>query len=452
MEIGISALIVLILIIFGTSVGASFLIGSVFYLFWTGQSLAPITSTAFYALEKSSILAIPLFMLAGNLMDKAGIADRLIELADAILKKFKGAMGATIPLASMMFGAVNGSGTATISALSKIMLEKLTRMGWDKRYTATMLACSASLGYMIPPNMNAILFSSVADVSVAALFMATVIPGAIWGLLLMIINRVVYTKWYHPEAEILDHGIQLESRVQEENSSNMNMEKVDNYWPNLFKALIRSIPAIVMMVIIFAGIYSGLFSPTEAGAVSGAYALIVGLIYRTLGKKNLLSVFKETGKSMGTFMIILPMVAIFSRYLILNEVPQTIAGGISTITDNRIIIMLLLDLILVVAGMFLDAGVLILVITSMLIPTAQMIDMSLIQLAVIMFVCVGIGTVTPPMAMNLFIASKASQIEVMDMMKPLRPLLIIGCVPILFLVTFVPEVSLWLPKLLGFSV
>ncbi|MPW24242.1 TRAP transporter large permease subunit [Alkalibaculum sp. M08DMB] len=446
MEIGISALLILILIAFGMSVNASFLAGAIIYLLWSGTSLDSVASTAFFALEKSSILAIPLFMLAGSLMDKAGIADRLIELADALLKKFKGAMGATIPVASMLFGAVNGSGTATISALSKIMLVKLTRMGWDKRYTATMLACSASLGYMIPPNMNAILFSSVANVSVAALFMATVIPGVIWGGLLMIINRIIYTKWYHPKNAI-GH-----TEFTAITTNEVLQDKESGYWSNLFKALLRAIPAIIMMVIIFAGIYSGLFSPTEAGAVAGIYALIVGLLYKTLGLKNIFSVFKETGQSMGSFMIILPMVAIFSRYLILNQVPQTIAGGIASITSNVIIIMLLIDLILVISGMFLDAGVLILVITPMLIPTAEMIGMPITQLAVIMFVCVGIGTVTPPMAMNLFIASKASGIEITDMMTPLKPLLLIGCIPVLILVTFVPEVSLWLPRILGFSV
>lgn len=448
MEIGISALIILILIVFGMSVNSSFLAGGIFYLLWTGTSLDSVASTAFYALEKSSILAIPLFMLAGNIMEKAGIADRLIEFADALLKKFKGAMGATIPLASMMFGAVNGSGTATISSLSKIMLTKLTSMGWDKRYTATMLACSASLGYMIPPNMNAILFSSVADVSVAALFMATVVPGVIWGALLMTINRVVYTKWYHPEkvdmVELNNESAPIAITVKQESQK--------GYWSSLLNAFLRAIPAIIMMIIIFVGIYSGLFSPTEAGAVAGIYALIVGIMYKTVGTRKLFGIFKETGLSMGSFMIILPMVSIFSRYLILNQVPQTIAGGISDITTNPVIIMLLIDLILVIAGMFLDAGVLILVITPMLVPTAQMIGMSLIQLAVIMFVCVGIGTVTPPMSMNLFIASKASGIEVMDMMTPLKPLLFIGCIPILLLVTFVPELSLWLPRLLGFSV
>ncbi|SNT12242.1 C4-dicarboxylate transporter, DctM subunit [Anaerovirgula multivorans] len=445
MEIGISALIILILIILGTPVNASFLAGSFIYLFWSGTSLGSVAGAAFFALEKSTLLAIPLFMLAGKLMEKSGIADRLIDLADAMLIKVKGGMGATIPMASMLFGAVSGSGTATVSSLSNVMLTKMTKMGWDKRYIATMLACSASLGFMIPPNMNAILFSSVADVSIAALFMATLIPGVIWGASLILVNRFVYAKWYHP---VDIHG---ESMIAE--TSNKTTETVaivnESYWSNLFKATLKAIPAIVMVIIIFGGIYGGIFSPTEAGAVAGVYALILGILYRTIGKKNIFSLFRETGQSLGSFMIILPMVHIFSRFLVLNQVPQTIAGGISSISSNPIVIMILIDLILVVAGMFLDAGILILVITPMLIPTANMIGMNLIQLAVIMFVCVGIGTVTPPMAFNLFIASKASDIEVVDMMTSLKPLLLLGCVPILLLVTFIPELSLWLPRLLG---
>ena len=440
MEIGLSALIILIFIAFGMSVSSSFLAGGLIYVLWSGSSLNAIASTAFFELEKTTILAIPLFMLAGSLMGATGIADRLIDLAAALLRKRKGGMGATIPLGSMMFGAVNGSGTATISALSKIMLPRMGKMGWDKRYTATMLACSASLGFMIPPNMNAILFSSVTNASIAALFMSTLIPGILWGTLLIIVNNFVYKKWLKPETMTPDFAMLLEE------------ESKESYVRSVWKATVKAIPAIVMILIIFIGIYGGFFSPTEAGAVSCVYAILVGILNKSINKDNFIDVFKSTGLSMGTFMIIMPMVAIFSRFLILNQVPQMIASGISQITTNPILVILLIDLVLIIAGMFLDAGVLILVITPMLVPTAMSIGMSMTQLAVIMFVCVGIGTVTPPMAMNLFIGGKAANVEVMDMMEPLKPLLLYGSIPILLLVSFIPELSLWLPRLLGFSV
>lgn len=451
MEIMISALLVLICIIFGMSVSSSFLTGSLIYLIWTSQSMGSVASTAFYALERPTLLAIPLFMLAGGLMEAGGIAEKLIDLCAALLKKMKGALGATIPLASMFFGAISGSGTATVSALSSIMLPRLTKMGWDKRYTAALLAASASLGYMIPPNMNAILFSVVADVSVSALFLSTIIPGVIWGVGYIVLNRIIYTKWHDDSIEQATMLTEARERAiaagkKDEELSDLALGN-EGYFAGVWRTFKSALPALIMPVIIFVGIYGGFFSPTEAGAVSGLYALLVGIfIYRRIKLKNGIKVFTKNGMALGGFMFILPMVHILSRYLVLEGVPQSIAKGIAQVTTNPIIIILLIDLVLVIAGFFLDAGVLILIITPMLIPTAGMIGLSMTQLAVMMFVCVGIGTVTPPMAMNLFITSKASGVPVASMIKPVIPMLLFVCIPVLLLVSFVPALSLWLPE------
>ena len=449
MEILICSLLILFLIVMGMTVSASFLTGSLIYLFWTNASFGAVASTAFYSLERSTLLAIPLFMLAGGLMEAGGIAEQLINFCAALLKKAKGALGATIPLASMFFGTISGSGTATVSALSTIMLPRLSKMGWDKRYTAALLASTASLGYMIPPNMNAILFSVVADVSISALFLSTVIPGIIWGVGFIIMNRIVYTKWHDPEIErkTLEDEAKERAKVAAASGKEVSTSLEEGYFAGVWRTFKSALPALIMPVIIFYGIYGGIFSPAEAGAVSGVYALIIGIfVYRHVKLKSGLAVFTKNGMNLGGFMFILPMVHIFSRYLVLEGVPQSIAAGISTVTTNPVIIVLLIDLVLVIAGFFLDAGVLILIITPMLIPTARLINLPLTQLAVIMFVCVGIGTVTPPMAMNLFITSKASGVPVADMIKPLIPMVVFVCLPVLLLVSFVPDLSLWLPE------
>jgi C4-dicarboxylate transporter DctM subunit len=448
MEIAICSVFVVVLILFGMSVSASFLTGALAFLFWTNQSMGAVASTAFYSLERSTLLAIPLFMLAGGLMEVGGIAEQLINLSAALLKKVKGSLGATIPLASMFFGAITGSGTATVSALSTIMLPRLTKMGWDKRYTAALLASAAPLGYMIPPNMNAILFSVVADVSISALFLATVIPGILWGTGYIVMNRLVYTKWYDPDIEKKTLEEESKERALASGKETPDLANPEEgYFAGVWRTFKSAVPALVMPAIIFVGIYGGIFSPTEAGAVFGVYALLIGIIiYRRIKIKNGLGVFTRNGMNLGGFMFIIPMVHILSRYLVLEGIPQSIASGISSVTTNPVIIILLIDLVLVLAGFFLDAGVLILIITPMLIPTARMINLSMTQLAVIMFVCVGIGTVTPPMAMNLFITSKASGVPVSGMIKPLIPMLVFVCIPILLLVTFVPNLSLWLPE------
>jgi C4-dicarboxylate transporter DctM subunit len=450
MEIIICSVIVLALIVFGMTVSASFLTGALLCLCWTNASMGAVASTAFFALERSNLLAIPLFMLAGGLMEAGGIAEQLINFAQALLKKVKGSLGATIPLASMFFGAISGSGTATVSALSTIMLPRLTKMGWNKRYTAALLAAAAPLGYMIPPNMNAILFSAVADVSVSALFLATVFPGILWGVGYIILNRIVYTKWYDPEVgrrTLIEEARERAEAVGKSADAAEAFIDSESYWAGVWRTFKSAIPALIMPIIIFVGIYGGFFSPTEAGAVSGVYAILAGVfIYRQIKLKNGIAVFTRNGMNLGSCMFILPMVAILSRYLVLQGVPQSIAAGISSVTNNPIIIILLIDLVLVIAGFFLDAGVLILIITPMLIPTARMIGLSMTQLAVIMFVCVGIGTVTPPMAMNLFITSKASGVSIDSMIKPLIPMIVFVCIPILLLVTFIPDLSLWLPE------
>lgn len=442
MEIITASIVVLVLIFIGMSVSFSFLTGALLYLIVSGTDMGTVVPDAFFALDSFELLAIPLFLIAGNLMEVSGIAEKLIDFSSALLKKVKGGMGAIIPVASMFFGAINGSGTATVAALSTILLPKLEKLGWDKRYTSAMLAASGPLGYMIPPNMNAILFGVIVNTSIAALFLATVIPGIIWGLLYIVINRIVYKKWCNPEIVASESASASTSALISASTSTGN-----SYFRDLSSAFKAAIPAFMMPVIIFGGIYGGVFTPTEAGAVACIYGIIAGIfIFKKIKLANGFSAFTDTGRILGAILIILPMVIIFTRLLVINGVPQMVAEGLTSISTNKYVILLMIDLVLFIAGFFLDPGVLIFVIAPLLLPAANAIDLSTIQLGVILFVAIGIGTVTPPMAMNLFVVSKAGGVPLQDMIKPLLPLLIFGAIPVLLLVTYVPEVSLWLPR------
>ncbi len=444
MEIGIACFLVLACIVVGMSIPFSFLAGSVFYVYTTGISMGSVAPTAFFALEKVSLLAIPLFMIGGSLLEVSGIASKLINFAEALLKRVKGGMGATIPLTSMFFGALCGSGTATVAALSKIMMPRLEQLGWDRRYTAALIAASGPLGYMIPPNMNAIVFSLIVDVSVAALFLATVIPGIIWGLLYIVINRFVYHKWWRkPE----DGCSASETAIPAPSQAMRPAGKSASYFGALTLSFREALPAFGMPVIILGGIYGGVFTPTEAGAVACVYAVFVGmLLYRSISLKGAFEAFEDTGKSIGSILMILPMVHVFTKLLILNQVPQKITAVMTGISDERIVILLVIDLILFIAGFFLDANVLILVVAPLLVPTAQAIGLDIVQLAVMLFVAVGVGTITPPMAISLFVVSKAGGVPVSDMVRPMMPFLLFGGIPVFLLVTFFPELSLWLPR------
>ncbi|WP_273227689.1 TRAP transporter large permease [Geosporobacter ferrireducens] len=442
----ISAILVLIFI--GMSVPFCFLSGSLIYIFMTGASTGTFVSTSYYALDSFSTLAIPLFMIAGTLMEKSGIARTLIDLAEMILKKTKGGMGATIPLVSCFFGALSGSGTATVTTLGSMMAPRLTELGWDKRYLAAFIAACGPLGYMIPPNMNAIIYTRVSSASVAALFLATIIPGILWTILYLIINRYTYHHWYNPENSVTAK-IGMAGEQTAENGATAKSIIVEEQAADKLTIIKRAGVAFLMPVIIMGGIYSGIFTATEAGAVGCVYGLIVGvLIFKKMSLKEAFSSFIKTGSSLGSILIMFPMTLIFTRILVLNGVPGMVTQFITGISSNKYVIILIIDLVLILAGCFLDAGVLLLVFTPLLLPTAAIIGIGEIQLGVMMFVAVGVGTITPPMAMNLFITGKITGVEMMDMMKPLLPFLLFAAIPILILVTFVPAVSTFLPSLI----
>jgi len=430
----IACLILLILILVGMPISFCFLFSSMLYSLLAGKTLNGIVTAAFYSLDNYTLLALPLFIVAGNVMEASGIASVLVNFGDALLRKVKGGMGALIPISSMFFGALCGSGNATIATVGSILLPRLTKKGWDKRYTCALLAASGPLGYMIPPNLSAILYACVSDVSVGALFLATILPGILWGTLYMLINRIIYTK-YNPNV------------ISDIANTTTNTTKKDNNLQNLRATLKGIIPAIIMPVIILGGIYGGIFTATEAGAVSCIYALFAGFcIYRKLNLKNSLTAFSKTAMLLGSFMFVFPMVTIFTRILVINGVPQLIATGMTSISTNRNVILLFIDIIYFILGFFLDAGVLILAVTPLMLPIAHLIGLNVIQMGVILMVAVGVGMLTPPMAIGLFIASDISGADVHEIIKPLIPFLIFAAIPILLLVTYVPAFSLWLPK------
>ncbi len=442
-SIALSVAAILALILLGMSVPWCFLCGSLLYVFLTGASTGSFVSTAFYSLDSTSTLAIPLFMAAGVLLEKSGIARTLIDLAEKLMRRFKGGMGATIPVVACFFGALSGSGTATVTTLSSMMAPRLRELGWDKRYLAAFIAACGPLGYMIPPNMNAIIYANVSSASVSGLFLATVIPGLMWAGLYLLINRLLYHKWYDPaksgridpETDAVVPVSEAERRAQDKSQK----------WSDVLR---NAVPAFLMPVIIMGGIYSGVFTATEAGGIGCLYAVLAGvLVYRTLNGKSVFDAFVGTGSALGSFLIMFPMTLIFSRILVTNGVPDMITRLITGVSENKLVILLILDIVLIIAGCFLDAGVLLLVLTPLLLPTATAVGLTQIQLGVIMFVAVGVGTITPPMAMNLFITGKACNVSIREMMSPLWPFLVFGALPILILVTYVPELSLWLPRM-----
>jgi C4-dicarboxylate transporter DctM subunit len=441
MEILIATIAILILIFLGVGLPVCFLTGSLIYAGMTGMSTGSFVSTAYNALDSFGTLAIPLFLAAGLLIEKSGIARTLVDLAEMLMRKSKGGMAASIAVVSCFFGTLSGSGTATVTTISTILGTRLVELGWNKRYVAAFVAAAGPMGYMIPPNMNAIIFARSTGSSISALFLATVVPAIIWTGGYLLVNRLIYAKWYDPN-----------NATEEARNEVKRVEKMDKVMERSYKwqVLKSAIPAILMPVIILGGIYGGIFTPTEAGAAVCVYGVFIGLLfYRRMTVKDTFKAMVDSGYTVGIILIMFPMTLIFTRLLVVNGVPEMIMALITGVSANKIVILLIVDLVLFIAGMFLDTSVLLLVFPPLLLPTMKLIGVSDIQLGVIMFTAIGIGSLTPPMAMNLFIAGRVLNVTIPEMMRPLVPFLFFVSVPVLLLVTFVPGLSLWLPSLIG---
>ena len=427
--------LILALIMMSMNIPLAFLAGAMIFSFTNGLTTGSWGSTGWFSVESFSLLAIPLFLIAGTLMERSGIAGALVDLGQKLTdKEGKGrGLANAIPVVSGFIGALCGSGLATASTMCTMLGPRLEQKGYKKEFIYGLIACSSPFGYMIPPNMNAIIYAKVANASVADLFMATVIPGILWIIFYIIINRFMVPKYFFPENAVASATVATEVKKQQSN------------W-QLFRSLI---PAILMPVIILGGIYGGVFTATEAGAVGCLYGVIVGVcIYRTVKTRDLFDIFATAAYQMGSLQIIFPFTMIFTRIMVTNGVPDMVTSFVTGVSDSKIVIILILVAVLFVAGFFLDGNILLLVLTPLLLPTATSVGMSVIQFAVLVFVALGVGSITPPMAMSLFLCARLGDVPVEKMVKPMIPYIVFAAVPILLLVAFVPAISEFLPSLL----
>ena len=439
MIFGIAAILILVMIFIGVAVPLSFLGGSFFVAFMGLGSTGTFATNAFYVLNSISMLAIPLFIVGGSLIERSGIANVLIRVADKMLHNVKGGLSATIPVVSCFFGALCGSALATANTLSTAMVPELEKKGYDKAYLAALIAASSPFGFMIPPNVNAIVFASVSSASVGALFMATIVPGIIWAGIYLIINRLMYRRYYHPE--------RISSEPYSELPASAGKMEPDTQISAKRFALELTV-AVLMPVIVLGGIYGGIFTATEAGAITCLYGAVMGMfIYKRFSLIQLISIFTKGVKDVSALAIMFPMTLIFSRLMTLNHIPELVAQVMLSITDSRIGLILLIDILLFLIGFFLDGNVIILTLVPLLTPIASACGIDTIQLAVIVFVAIGIGSITPPMATCLMACSRVCDVPIHYLIKPIMPFLLFGALPILVAVSFIPALSTWLPGL-----
>ena len=384
-----------------------------------------IVRSMFGGLDSFPLLAVPMFIFSGILMARGGISKRLFNVFSYFLGKFTAGIPCAVIVTCLFYGAISGSAPATVAAVGSMTIPFLCELGYDKKFATAIVAVAGGLGVIIPPSIPFIMYGTTTGESVSDLFMAGIIPGVIIAALLMIYS-IVYCKKYGEDREKIN-------KVTGELRKN-----------GLFKLLKESFFALLSPIIILGCIYSGVASPTEAAVVSVFYALILSVfIYKSIEIKDIFDVCVETIRTFAPILFILATSVAFSRVLTLMQVPQIVSEWILTNFSNKIIILLVINLVLLAVGMVMDTTPAILILTPILLPIVTAIGVNPIQFGVIMIVNLAIGFITPPIGINLFVASSLTDVPVMDIAKKSIPMIICFLIALL-LFTFIPSISLML--------
>ncbi len=436
MSIGIALLILIATMVIGVPVPLAFIASSAYIVAFGGYDFSFLLPYGFSKVNSIIILTIPLFIMAGSLMDSGGIGKKLVESVEKLVGRIKGGLGIVTIVSCAVFGAISGSSSATLSCIGSIMAPRLKESGYPDGYIGAIIASSGVLGILIPPSMLMILFAWVGNQSVLASFLATLIPGIMLVILFSIITVVTLKK--NPNVKVY---------TREELEERFRLEKEERKRKKEFGAL----PAILMPVIILGSIYGGILTPTEAAAVSVVYAIPVGLwIYKSLNLSIIKNAFTKAAVTTGVIMIMMISVQMLSRLYIMENLPNQILGILTSISDNKYVILLMVNLFMIILGMLMDDTSATLLATPILLPVVVSIGVNPIHFAAILGVNLGMGNITPPTAPLLYLSARMTNVEVKKMLKPTMILILFAWLPTLLLVTFIPQIALFLPTLMGY--
>jgi len=366
-----------------------------------------------------TLMAIPFFIFAGDLMTQTGIAARLIKVAEGMFGRVRGGLGHVNVGASMMFGAISGSAVASVSAIGSTMIPIMEEKGYDRSFSVNVTCSAAILGLIIPPSHNMIIYAAAsgASISIADLFIAGILPGVLCGVALMIVISIIARKKGYPKG--LFPGFRA-----------------------LAKSAVIAIPGLLTAVIIVAGILGGAFTPTESSAIAIVYTIIIGvLFYRSLGLREFKAAALNSARTTALIMLIIGSAAAFGWLLALLEAPLMMSNLILGLSSSPILILLMVLFCLLVLGTFMDMAPLIIIVTPIFLPVVQTIGVDPVHFGVIMMLALGIGTITPPVGTVLFVGSAVGDIRMEDTVKTMWPfyLALITC---LLIVTYVPAISM----------
>ena len=381
-----------------------------------------ITQALVTSVDSFTLLAIPFFVLAGDIMATGGISQKLVNFGKSLFGNMAGSLGIITIFCCAVFAAISGSGPATVAAIGGILIPYMIRDGYERPFAATLAAVGGCLGPIIPPSISFIMFGVVAGVSITDLFLAGVVPGLLIAVTVIICSYIVSKR----------KGFGVKA-VKERTS-----------FKNVMRALNDAKWALLLPVIILGGIYGGIFSPTEASVVACVYGLIVSLfIHREMKFKDLGTTFGRTAMTVGSCLVLVTCAKAFGELLTLMQVPANVSNFISSVTDSSAVVLLLINILLLIVGCFMDPVSAILILAPLLIPIAKTYNINLIHFGTVMVINLIIGQVTPPVGINLFIGSKIAEVSLEKTFKWL-PLFLGVLIIDLILITYIPSLSTWL--------
>ena len=427
MVVVIAILLICVLLAIGVSVPMAFAGVLVLLAYTGGHDVSGFLATGHWKMNSVILLAIPLFMMAGGIMQRGKIANPIVEIAELMFGHLRGGLTAASVVASAMFGAISGSGAATLTCIGGIIMPHLRRAKYPNGFSAALVISASPLGLLIPPSAAQLLYAWVGQLSVLRCFLATLLPGIILTILLIVVNFIMLRN----------------------NTTIQVTEIPKQFVRQLTKKTWGALPAIFMPLIILGGIYGGIMTPTEAAGVAVIYAIPIGFFfYKGLTLGTLYESLKESAITIGVVMAMIFMVLIASRFLIFEDIPGMAEDLIYSISDNPIAILLMINLVMLLIGMLMDDISGIILSASLLLPIAQGVGVDPIHFAAIVGVNLGMGNITPPTAPLLYLGAQVTKVSVRELVGPTMIFIIFAWLPTLILTTFFPQVALFLPDLL----
>ncbi len=430
-EISLVALgILVVLLSFGVPLPFCFGGALMFMSMVGGATMKGTMLWGFSQLANPVLLCIPLFVFAGAIMSESGIAQSLLNFVNIFVGRIRGGLGVVASMSCALIGAISGSGLTGVAATGPLLIPEMASKGYPRGYATALVANSSILGLLIPPSVTMIIYGWVTDTSILACFLATVGPGLCITFLFALVNLYLCRDF----PLVLDEPKPLPEALKAAGTSTL-----------------LALPALIMPVIILGGIYGGIMTPFEAAAVAVIYAVPVGvLVYKGLTWKKFLTAAKDASTAVGAIMVMIVFSLMLSQIFVMEDIPQELVKGIFSITTDKTLLLILINFLLFFVGMIVNDITAIILIAPLLLPLMEAIGVSPVQFAAIIGVNTAMGGVTPPYASILYLGVRIGKVEFVEVIKPAMTLILFGYVPIVFLTSFWPDLSLYLPRVMGF--